>query len=76
MAANLVASPWAVDDIDPLVQKAEDVAPKTRGRYKPRAKKIFQVIHRMSARTSLIVVVPVPVPQLSSGTSNSGYKCA
>jgi IS1 family transposase len=39
MAANLVASPWTVDDIVALVEKAEDAAPKKRGPYKPRAKK-------------------------------------
>jgi len=42
MAADLVASPWTVDDIVALVEKAEDAAPKKRGLYKPRAKKIFQ----------------------------------
>ncbi|UWR21503.1 IS1 family transposase [Sulfitobacter sp. S190] len=39
MAANLVASPWTVDDIVALVEKAEDAAPKKRGPYKPRQKK-------------------------------------
>ncbi|MGR3572282.1 IS1 family transposase [Brevirhabdus sp.] len=40
MAANLVASPWTVDDIVALVEKAEtEAAPKKRGPYKPRAKK-------------------------------------
>lgn len=39
MAANLVASPWTVDDIVALVEKAEDAKPKKRGPYKPRAKK-------------------------------------
>lgn len=34
MAANLVASPWTVDDIVALVEKAEDAAPKKRGPYK------------------------------------------
>lgn len=37
MAANLVASPWAVEDIVALVEKAEDAAPKKRGPYKKRA---------------------------------------
>jgi hypothetical protein len=41
MAANLVASPWAVDDIVALVEKAEtEAAPKKRGPYKPRKKDI------------------------------------
>ena len=39
MAANLVGSPWSVDDIVALVERAEDAAPKKRGPYKPRAKK-------------------------------------
>lgn len=39
MAANLVASPWTVDDIVALVEEAEDAAPKKRGPYKPRVKK-------------------------------------
>ena len=39
MAANLVASPWTVDDIVALVEKAEDAKPKKRGPYKPHAKK-------------------------------------
>lgn len=40
MAANLVASPWTVDDIVALVERAEaEAAPKKRGPYKPRAKK-------------------------------------
>lgn len=39
MAANLVASPWTVDDIVALVEKAEaEAAPKKRGPYKPRQK--------------------------------------
>ncbi|PCH74789.1 MAG: hypothetical protein COC12_03120 [Rhodobacteraceae bacterium] len=41
MAANLVASPWTVDDIVALVEKAEaEAAPKKRGPYKPRKKDI------------------------------------
>lgn len=40
MAANLVASPWTVDDIVALVEKAEaEAAPKKRGPYKKRVKK-------------------------------------
>lgn len=39
MAANLVSSPWTVDDIVALVEKVEDAAPKKRGPYKPRVKK-------------------------------------
>jgi len=40
MAANLVASPWTVDDIVALVEKAEaETAPKKRGPYKKRQKK-------------------------------------
>ena len=39
VAANLVASPWTVDDIVALVEKAEDAAPMKRGPYKPRQKK-------------------------------------
>jgi len=40
MAAGLVESPWEVEDIVALVEKAEaDAAPKKRGPYKPRAKK-------------------------------------
>ena len=39
MAANLVASPWTVDDIVALVEKAEDAKPKKRGPYKKRVKK-------------------------------------
>jgi IS1 family transposase len=40
MAANLVASPWTVDDIVALVEKAEaEAAPKKRGPYKKRQKK-------------------------------------
>lgn len=38
MAANLVASPWTVDDIVALVEKVENAAPKKRGPYKPRKK--------------------------------------
>lgn len=37
MAANLVASPWTVDDIVALVEKEEDAKPKTRGPYKKKA---------------------------------------
>ena len=39
MAANLVASPWTVEDIVALVEKAEAAAPKKRGPYKKRQKK-------------------------------------
>jgi len=42
MAANLVASPWTVDDIVALVEKGEDAAPKKCGPYKKRQKKKFQ----------------------------------
>lgn len=38
MAANLVASPWTVDDIVALVEKAEAKVDRKRGTYKPRAK--------------------------------------
>ena len=34
MAAGLVESPWEVEDIVKLVEKAEDAAPKKRGPYK------------------------------------------
>lgn len=34
MAAGLVESPWEVEDIIKLVEKAEDAAPKKRGPYK------------------------------------------
>jgi len=34
MAAGLVESPWEVEDIVRLVEKAEDAKPKTRGPYK------------------------------------------
>lgn len=37
MAANLVGSPWTVDDIVALVEKAENAKPKTRGPYKKKA---------------------------------------
>ncbi len=37
MAAGLVDTPWEVEDIVNLVEKAEDAAPKKRGPYKPRA---------------------------------------
>jgi hypothetical protein len=36
MAAGLVESPWEVEDIVKLVEKAEDAAPKKRGPYKKR----------------------------------------
>ncbi len=39
MAAGLVDTPWEVEDIVKMVEKAEDAAPKKRGPYKPRAKK-------------------------------------
>jgi IS1 family transposase len=39
MAAGLVDTPWEVEDIVALVEKAENSAPKKRGPYKPRAKK-------------------------------------
>ncbi len=40
MAAGLVTSPWHVEDIVALVEKAQaDAASKTRGPYKPRVKK-------------------------------------
>ena len=34
MAAGLVESPWEVEGIVKLVEKAEDAAPKKRGPYK------------------------------------------
>lgn len=37
MAAGLVESPWEVEDIVKLVEKAEDAKPKTRGPYKKKA---------------------------------------
>jgi len=39
MAAGLVESPWEVEDIVKLVEKAEDAAPKKRGPYKKRVNK-------------------------------------
>jgi IS1 family transposase len=39
MAAGLVDTPWEVEDIVALVERAENAAPKKRGPYKPRAKK-------------------------------------
>lgn len=36
MAAGLVDTPWEVEDIVALVEKAEDAAPKKRGPYKKR----------------------------------------
>jgi hypothetical protein len=40
MAANLVATPWTVDDIVALVEKAEAKVDRKRGPYKPRQKKL------------------------------------
>ncbi len=39
MAADLVDTPWEVEDIVALVEKAEDAAPKKRGPYRKSQKK-------------------------------------